>query len=178
MHNIKTYFLGMVPAIIIFMLPPHALAASYHTTFSNKFQTDAVYLFLYDGSPNRDVIFQNVTFSGPSSWGVAVRTDTFLHFSGAHAAGPGDLNFDITFADGRISPNIIPFRLEWTEYLNGGPSASDAMGSLSLERNRGQLGLVASSSFNSTVPTPIPGSTWLLMSGIFFLAGVRRQTGR
>ncbi len=178
MRNINKYFPWVLPAIVILFLPLHGHAATYNASFYNEYQTDAVYLFLYDERVNRDVIFADVTFSGPTSWMVADRTNTFLHFSGANAAGPGDLSFDITFADGRRSPNILPFTLEWTEYLNGGPSASDAMGSISLERNRGQLRLVASRDFNSTVPTPLPGSTWLLMSGIFFLAGVRRHTRR
>jgi hypothetical protein len=178
MHNNKKYRLGMLIAILLFLMPLHGHAGIYTATFLNEFQTDAVYLFLYDDSRNHDVRFQDVTLTGPSSWGVAEQTDTFLQFSGVNEAGPGDLRFSITFEDGRNSRNMTPFTLEWAEYLNGSPSTSGAMGTLSFERNRGSLNWVASSDFNSTVPTPIPGSTWLLMSGLFFLAGVRRHNRR
>ena len=150
MHNIKKKYLGAVIAIIIFIMPLHGHAGTYSATFLNEFQTDAVYLFLYDDRLNQDVRFQDVALTGPSSWGIAQQTDTFLNFSGTSEAGPGDLRFRITFNDDRNNPNII----------------------------RGRLNMVASSDFNSTVPTPIPGSTWLLMSGLFFLAGVRRHNRR
>ena len=178
MHSIKKKYLGAVIAIIIFIMPLHGHAGTYTTTFLNEFQTDAVYLFLDDVDPDYDVRFQDVTFRGPNSWGIAEQTDTFLQFSGTSEAGPNDLRFRITFQDNSSSRRIIPFTLEWAEYLNGSPSTSDAMGTLSLERSRGRLTWVATNDFNATVPTPIPGSTWLLMSGLFFLAGVRRHNRR
>ena len=178
MHNIKKYRLGVLIAILLFIMPLHGHAGTYTATFLNEFQTDAVYLFLYDDRSNQDVRFQDVAFTGPSSWGIAQQTDTFLNFRGTSEAGPGDLRFRITFNDDRNNPNIIPFTIEWAEYLNGSPSTSDAMGTLSMERDRGRLTWVATNDFNSTVPTPIPGSTWLLMSGLFFLAGVRRHNRR
>lgn len=177
MHRLNQNYLWLLPAIILLLAPIHGHAGTFTANFYNEYQTDAVYLFLYDDGP-RDVFFQDVTFSGPRTWEITDQTDTFLHFSGANEAGPRDLRFRITFADGHSGRNIQPFTLEWAEYLAGGPSTSNAMGTLSYERNRGRLGWVASSDFTSTVPTPIPGSTWLLLSGIFFLAGVRRQTGR
>ena len=178
MHNIKNNHLGVFIALILFLIPLNGQAGIYTATFLNEYQTDGLYLFLYDDSADHDVRFQDVTFNGPGSWEIAEQTDTFLHFSGANEAGPADLRFRITFTDDRNSRFITPFMLEWAEYLDGRPSASDAMGTLSLERRRGRLSWVATSDFNSTVHSPIPGSTWLLMSGIFFLAGVRRHTRR
>ena len=71
MHNIKKNQLGVFIAIILFLIPLNGHAGIYTATFLNEYQTDGLYLFLYDDSPAHDVRFQDVTFNGPGSWVVA-----------------------------------------------------------------------------------------------------------
>ena len=160
--------------LVIILSPAAAMAATYSPTFMNEYQTDTIYLFLYDDNPRHDVIFQDISFSS-SSWSVTDQSNTYLHLSGP-AADPRDVRFNITFTDNRRTRHILPFTLEWAEYLNGGPSTIDSMGSITLNRNGSRYNWVASNEFNSTIPNPIPASTWLMLSGICFLVGVRRHS--
>jgi hypothetical protein len=158
-------------ALLILLLPWHVQGSTYSARFWNEYNTDAIYLFLYDDHPSRDVIFQDVSLSSPGSWSVIEQSDNYVHLGGPGSAGPNAVIFDITLSDGSRSGRITSFRMEWAEYLDG--IAVDS-GTLSRTGNRWQV----SDDFNSTVPTPIPGSTWLLLSGIFFLVGVRRHSRR
>ncbi len=173
MKQLKTYIFGLLVIFALLVLPRTAMAGTYSSTFWNEYQTDSIHLFLYDDSNRHDVIFESVTFSNVT-WSVADQSDTYLHLSGPEA-GPWDIGFTLSVTDNR-NPNarIIPFTLEWAEYLNGSPSTVDAMGSIAF--TRGGNSWVASSDFNSAIPNPIPASTWLLLSGICFLVGVRRRT--
>ncbi|MDJ0722096.1 MAG: hypothetical protein QNJ04_10710 [Desulfobacterales bacterium] len=156
-------------ALLIVLLPLHVQASTYSTRFWNSHTTDAIYLFVYDDSTARDVIFQDVSLRNPSGWAVLDHTDTYIHLGGTDAADPGSVRFNITFSDGPGRDRITDFRLEWAEYLDG---LSIDSGTLSRNGNNWRV----SNDFNSAVPTPIPGSTWLLLSGIFFLVGVRRHS--
>lgn len=166
----------LVAVIIVLLMPGAALAGTYTQTFYNEFQTDSIYPFLYDDDKNHDVIFQSVDFTD-ASWSIATSNseNTYLQLSGP-VVDPGALQFDITFTGGPNKYRIPSFTLEWAEYLNGVPSASDAMGAITLDRKGGSYSWIVSNDFNSTVPTPLPASTWLLLSGLFFLVGVRRHT--
>lgn len=171
--RLTTYSFGLLIVFALLVPSTTVTAGNYSSTFWNEYQTDSIYLFLYDDNNRHDAIFQSVTFSN-ATWSVADQSDTYLHLSGPEA-GPWDIAFTLSITDNRNrNARIIPFTLEWAEYLNGSPSAVDAMGSI--EFTRGGNSWVASSDFNSTIPNPIPASTWLLLSGIGFLVGVRRQT--
>ncbi len=174
MKQIIKYKFGLLLVFALLVLPNTATAGTYRSNFWNEYQTDSIYLFLYDDNPSADVIFQDVRFSNPS-WTVAEQSDTYLHLSGP-AVDPWNIRFRITFTDNQSSRTILPFTLEWAEYLNGGPSAIDAMGSIELNRSGGRYNWIASNEFNSVIPNPLPASTWLLVSGICFLVGVRRHT--
>jgi hypothetical protein len=175
MNSSNNYKLPEIWIAIVILLQPLGAAAGIHSqSFTNGFQTDAIYLFLYDTQPSHDVIFEQVTFNS-AEWSIAAQSATYLELSGP-VVDPGNLQMNITFTDGRNASRILPFTLEWAEYLYGAPSAADAMGTIALERNRGGFNWVASDDFTSAVPSPLPASTWLLLSGLFFLVGVRRHT--
>ncbi len=169
-----TYIFSLLVTISWLVCPSNAISGTYTSTFWNEFRTDSIHLFLDDDSNRHDVIFQNVTFSD-TNWSIARQSDTYLHLSGPEA-DPWNISFTLSFTDNRRASRILPFTLEWAEYMNGGPSATGAMGSIELNRRGSNYNWVASNEFNSVIPNPIPASTWLLLSGICFLVGVRRHT--
>ena len=164
--------------------PSDLRAGSYAVDFNNKFDTDAIYLFLFNEDDNKkDVIFQEINFSTPSNWSVADFSPDYLHLTSTAAAIAGDFDYSITFSDGEKGNGANTFRIEWAEYLNGLPSGDTAQGSLTFSGSMNSAPTpvsndVFTSTVPGTVPTPIPASTWLLLSGIFFLVGVRRHARR
>jgi hypothetical protein len=127
----------LVVAIIVVLLPGAALAGTFTQTFRNGFETDAIYLFLYDDEPNPKVLFEQVTFNS-ASWSIADQSNpnTYLKLTGDAAFDSGNLRMTITLSDGPSANFTTPFSLEWAEYLNGAPSASDAMGTITRQGKR------------------------------------------
>lgn len=176
MKSLLGHMTGLLTAVLIMTLPLDAAAGTYSGGYQNQYQTDSIYLFLYDDNPSLDAIFQDVNLSNPDSWSIVEHTDTYLNLKGL-SADPGSVMFDITFSDGR-NPHtkMIDFRMEWAEYLNGAPSETNAMGTLLVERKGKNYNWSSTSDFSSPIPNPLPASTWMLLSGLFFLAGFRRHT--
>lgn len=165
------YIIGFFAVLVIMVmsLPLDAKAGIYKGNFRNDYQADSIYLFLYDEAPDADVIFQNVRLNPASAWSAAAQTETYLWLSGP-AVSPKSVKFNLTFTDDRATRDILPFTLEWAEYLNGSFAAPDAFGSLMRGPRQNGAGYqwTASDAFSSPVPTPLPASTWLLLSGLFF----------
>jgi hypothetical protein len=177
MKLLPRYLTGLMTLILTIMLlmPLDSVAGTYRGNFRNEYLTDSVYLFLYDEDPDADVIFQSARLNPSSDWFIAEQTDIYLWFSGP-AADPKSIKFNITFTDGRAARDMLPFTMEWAEYLNGSFAAPDAFGSLTRSPRANGSGYqwISSDEFSSPVPTPLPASTWLLVSGLLFLAGLRR----
>lgn len=161
-------------AILIVILPLSARAALMTQSFVNEYQTDAIYLFILNDNRGADISFDTdpVSFGNAASGWSYTLYDTETLMMAGNTIDPYNGLFDVTFTDNSNRPNRntsqFDFTLEWAEYMGG---TSVAQGSIYY-----QNGSITSfdDTFTSTVPTPLPASAWMLMSGLALFLGVRR----
>jgi len=161
--------------LILLAMPMLASAATLtQYDFYNEYQADAIYLFIINDNTGQDISFVNdpVVFDGATTgWTTTVFNPEALVMQGS-AIDPYTGNFDVTFWDnrgGNGNPNgFFDFTLEWAEYLGG-----TAMAQGSIYYTNGSI-TGADGNFTSTIPTPIPASLWLAISGLTLLVGIRR----
>ncbi len=162
--------------ILILMTLPVAASAATLTTndFYNEYQSDAIYLFIINNNTGRDISFVDdpIVFDGATAgWTTTLFSPEALVMQGA-TIDPYTGNFDVTFWDNRNGngnpTGFFDFTLEWAEYLGG---TAVAQGSIYYS-NGGITG--TDGNFTSTIPTPVPASLWLAISGLTLLVGLRR----
>ena len=159
--------------LILLIMPFTASAATITESLHNDYQTDAIYLFIINDGQGRDIEFVTdpVVFGDAATdWSTTLFDSESLVMQGA-TIDPESGLFDITFWDNRNrgGSNAFDFTLEWAEYFNG-----VAVGQGSLYYTNGDI-VAANDNFTSTVPTPIPASAWMLVSGVALLVGIRRH---
>lgn len=173
MHIHKKKLLSLI--LILMAIPVAASAATFTQSFTNENPADAIYLFIINDNVGRDISFVDdpVNFGDAAAgWNTTLfGTETLVMQGTTIDAYTG--SFDVTFwdnRDGNGNPTgFFDFTLEWAEYSNG---SALAQGSI-YYTNGGITG--ADGNFTSTVPTPVPASLWLAISGLALLVGIRRR---
>lgn len=167
-----------------------AIAGSGHAAlltneWTNSVATDQAFFFITEG----DVTFDGFVLApdgisqapysignisggiDPIVWTVGVDQPKILSTSGdmfgtdLYTVG----HFGITFSDDRRRNFRTNFTMEYALLLDG---AIVRTGTFDWARNRGWTRV--GDSITSTIPTPIGASSWLLLSGLFGVIGVRR----
>ena len=162
-------------AFLLLALPLVLNAATLTQTFENEYETDAVYLFIINDSIGRDVTFDDdpVSIGGAAAgWSTTLFDSESLVMQGTTIDAFSG-SFTVSFWDGRNgggNPDaFFDFTLEWAEYLDG---SMVAQGSIYYDDG----GIYRTDdNFTSTVPTPVPASVWMLVSGLALLVGLRRS---
>lgn len=162
--------------LILLIMPFTATAATITESLYNDYQTDAIYLFIINDNQGRDIEFVTdpVVFGNAATdWTTTLFDSESLVMQGTTIDSLSGL-FDVTFWDGRTNGgnNTFDFTLEWAEYFNG-----VAVDQGSLYYLDGEI-TGADDNFTSTVPTPIPASAWMLVSGVALLVGIRRRSNK
>jgi hypothetical protein len=161
-------------AILIVILPLSARAALMTQSFVNEYQTDAIYLFILNDNRGADISFDTdpVSFGNAASGWSHTLFDTETLMMAGNTIDPFNGSFDVTFTDNSNRPNRntnqFDFTLEWAEYLGG-----TSVGQGSIYYQNGSM-TSFDDTFTSTVPTPLPASAWMLMSGLALFFGIRR----
>lgn len=160
--------------LLILIMPAAGRAATITKSLVNDYQTDTIYLFITndDAGPGISFVSDPVVFGGGAAgWSATLFDTNTLVMQGA-PINPLSGQFDVAFWDNRNgngNPSaFFDFSLEWAEYLGG-----SAVGQGSLYYTNGAI-TGADGNFTSTIPTPIPASAWMLVSGITLLVGIRR----
>ena len=169
----KTIY-SLATLMMIMVFPAIARAALINQSFVNEYRTDAVYLFIINDNRSADISFE----TNPVSFGDDATDWTYTLFGSETLLMEGDPidpysgSFRVSFTDNspRRNTNQFDFTLEWAEYLGG-----VSVGQGSIYYQNGTIDRF-DGNFTSTVPTPLPASAWLLMSGLALFVGFRRYT--
>lgn len=162
-------------AVVFFMLTFGAEAATITRTFLNDQTTDAVYLFIVNDQDDPFIRFADepVRFlldADANGWQSMLFDDNTTLMMYGDAIDPRSGRFRVTFQDGLTGGGNggFDFRLEWAEYFQGGVLDQGSL----YYSNGGYTGL--DNTFTSSVPTPVPASVWMMVSGLALLVGLSR----
>ena len=167
-------FIVLLYVVAVFIsMPFPAEAATTTQTLLNDHQTDAIYLFIVNDQTDPFIRFaaDPVDFGRDAvGWSSTLFEDNTALLMQGDAIDPRQGRFRVTFDDGLPGGgrDSFDFTLEWAEYYQG---TSLEQGSIYYSNGR-YTGF--DDSFNSTVPTPVPASVWMLVSGLGLLVGLRR----
>lgn len=167
--------LAVIPYIVatVFLLPLQAEAGSITRTLMNDHRTDAIYLFIVNDETDPFIRFADdpVDYRRDAvGWSSTLFDDNSTLLMQGAAVDPRQGRYRVTFADGLTGGGnaSFDFTLEWAEYFQGTLLEAGSI----YYTNGSFTGF--DGTFTSTVPTPVPASVWMLVSGLALVVGLRR----
>jgi hypothetical protein len=164
----RTLLIGCM--ILVLMMPVVVSAATLNFVYENQYETDMIRFDIIDVTSGRNLDFFDVPLIG---WDISTDAagwtdyiindrDSLVFSAPANASIMGEANnFNLWIWDWAWEDDFsnFDFTLAWTESLDG-----NVQGAGTIDFEDGVM-----------VPTPLPASAWMLLSGLAMFVGVRRR---
>lgn len=168
---------ALIATIALLFIPAVGSAAFMEYVYHNAYEADEIRFNIVNVTSGADISFNTFLWWTHDSSDAAndwtwLRTDPqSLVFSDPdnprEGILPGTGTFTVSVYDGVLFPlfsqtsDRFDFTLEWSEWLNGSMVAG----------SEGHLDFID----GEPIPTPIPASAWMLVSGLAIFLGIRRH---
>lgn len=164
--NLKAIICGV---ILFFIFPAVASAATLDYVYQNEYATDEIRFDIINVTSGAIVDFWDIPSMGwdihtsASNWTDVVSNfhSTVLFSAPAGSSiQPGLEVFNLSHWNRSFASNALDdfdFVLQWAEYNGGILQGEDTI------------------AFVDGIPTPLPASAWMLLSGLAMLVGIRRR---